>query len=298
MATRGRAEPLADFVAALRLVRKRAGNPTLRAMARRAQYSESTFCRVQKGKKVPRLEAMLAYVHACVGETELWRAQHGQLLAALREGRAVEFVPWRGFTPDRKEQPDATTVAVEAFLLDRWGVESLAGAMRRMRAESGLTLTQIAARTARPEIAAKIAGKPLPVSTISDLCNQSHRRVPSARTLRGFLLAIGAPEAALSQWEDTRQILAAGPRSATQESDRASERQLVTGWKQASWYQRPASKPKLMRPMPNAKLGASRRTLSLETSPQPHESTCQRGAWELHEHAGHSFTPWMAYEAR
>jgi transcriptional regulator with XRE-family HTH domain len=278
VATQGRAEPLADFVAALRLLRKRAGNPTLRAMARRTQYSESTFCRVQKGKKAPKLEAVLAYVHACIGETELWRVQHGQLLAALREGRAVEFVPWRGFTPDRKEQLDATTVAVEAFLLDRWGVESLAGAMRRMRAQSGLTLTQVAARTALPEIAAKIGGKPLPVSTIGDLCNQGPRRVPSARTLRGFLLAVGAPEAALSQWEETRQILAAGPRSATQESDRASERQLVPGWKQDSWYQPPASKLKFRRVVPHRRLGASLRSLSLEdqsAASRRHLSACR-----------------------
>lgn len=180
-------------------------------MARRGHYSPATFCRAESGTRVPSLGATLAYVRACGGDEELWRAQHAQLLAAQREDRRVMFYPWRGFTPGRDEEPNELTAAVEAYLLDRGGVESLAGAMQRMRAESGLTLAQVAERTARPEIAEQIGGKGLPVSTIGDLCNPAHHRVPSKRTLRGFLLALEAPEAALSMWEEARQILAAGP---------------------------------------------------------------------------------------
>lgn len=212
MATRVRAaEPLVEFAAALRRLRKRAGQPTFRAMARRAHYSPATFCRAESGTRVPSLGATLAYVRACGGDEKLWRAQHAQLLAARRDDRRVVFYPWRGFTPGRDEELDELVSAVEAYLLDRGGVESLADAMRRMRAESGLTLAQIAERTARPEIAEQIGGKGLPVSTIGDLCNPAHGRVPSKRTLRGFLLALDAPEAALSTWEEARQILAAGP---------------------------------------------------------------------------------------
>jgi transcriptional regulator with XRE-family HTH domain len=211
MASRVRAaEPLVEFAAALRRLRKRAGQPTLRAMARRVPCSAATLCRAESGTRVPSLGATLAYVRACGGDEELWRAQHAQLLAARREDRRVVFYPWRGFTPGRDEEPDELTAAVEAYLLDRGGVESLAGAMRRMRAESGMTLAQVAERTALPEIAEQIGGKGLPVSTIGDLCNPAHRRVPSKRTLRGFLLALEAPEAALSMWEEARQILAAG----------------------------------------------------------------------------------------
>lgn len=209
------AEPLTEFAAALRRLRKRAGYPTLRAMARRTGcYSAATFCRAESGTRVPSLGATLAYVRACGGDEELWRAQHAQLLTARRENRRVVFYPWRGFRPGHDEQVDELTSAVEAYLLDKRGVESLAGAMQRMRAESGLTLTQIAKRTTRPEILDQIGGKGLPVSTIGDLCNPTHRRVPSRRTLRGFLLALDAPEAALAAWEEARQILAAGPTSA------------------------------------------------------------------------------------
>lgn len=232
MGTRVRAAgPLKEFAAALRLLRKRAGHPTLRTMERRTDYSAATFCRAESGTRVPSLGATLAYVRACGGDEELWRAQHAQLLAARRENRRVVFYPWRGFAPGRDEATNEMTAAVEAYLLDRSGVESLAKAMQRMRAESGLTLAQIAKRTACPEITEQIGGKPLPVSTIGDLCNPSHRRVPSRRTLRGFLLAIEAPETALILWEDARQILAAGPNAAARAYDIGEfKRQLITSW--------------------------------------------------------------------
>ncbi len=201
--------PLEDFAGALRLLRQRAGQPTLRAMARRAFISASTLCRVERGTTVPTLDATLAYVRACEGDEGLWKAQHAELLRVLREGRRAVFFPWRGFVPGQ-EEAQAGPAALEAYVLDRKGVESLAAAMRRMRLESGMTLTQIAERTRRPEIAAQIGGRGLPVTTISDLCNPAHGRVPSRRTLRGFLLAIDAPESAVSAWERTREFLVVG----------------------------------------------------------------------------------------
>jgi hypothetical protein len=203
--------PLQEFVLALRRLRARGGDPTLRSMAARVHYSASTLCRTGKGEAVPSLGATLAYVKACNGDVELWRDQHRQLLAALQERERVTFFPWRGFVPGQDDKPSVQAAAIEAYTLARDGVESLAEAMRRLRAESGLTLTQIAERTRHPEIAAQIGGRGVPVSTLSDLCNPYLGRVPSQRTMHGFLLALDAPATVLWTWEQTRQILLVKP---------------------------------------------------------------------------------------
>jgi transcriptional regulator with XRE-family HTH domain len=79
--------------------------------------------------------------------------------------------------------------------------------MARLRRHSGMTLQQIADRTKLSDITAVIGGRGLAVSTLSDLCNPAHDRVPRARTLRGFLLAIDAPPEAILVWEQVRQAL-------------------------------------------------------------------------------------------
>lgn len=206
------AGPLAEFVAALRQLRRRAGQPTYRTMARHAFISASSLCRIETGRAVPSLTATLAYVRACGGDEDLWRNQHAALLAALRTGRSVTFFPWRGDLPAGLPRSSVwhnhARAGAAAYRFDRSGVESLASAMRRIRSESGLTLKQIAARTSEPDIAKHLGGNGLPVSTISDLCNPRHGRVPARRTLLGFLFAVGVSTEALLAWMRARDALA------------------------------------------------------------------------------------------
>lgn len=188
--------PLAEFTAALRELRQRAGNPTFRTMSRRAEVSPATLHRVEVGRQIPTREAVLAYVGACDGDQDLWRHQHRELRVAARTGAKPEFVPWRGYYDTAREVPPPSAAALRTE-------------MRRLRIESGLTLHEIAERTASPDIAPLVGMWGLGVSTISDLCNPQRTHVPRRRTLHGFLLAVGADHPTVEKWLRTRNQLAA-----------------------------------------------------------------------------------------
>jgi hypothetical protein len=191
---------LAEFTAALRELRQRAGNPTFRTMSRRTSASATTLYRVEIGKQIPTQEAVLAYVRACDGDQDLWRHQHRELRAAARTGAKSKFVPWRNYfnaesgTEREVPPPSAATLRTE---------------MRRLRFDSGLTLHEIAERTASPDIAPLVGKWGLGVSTISDLCNPQRTHVPRRRTLHGFLLAVDADRPTIDKWLYTRNHLAA-----------------------------------------------------------------------------------------
>jgi Helix-turn-helix domain len=65
-------DELVRFAADLREVKKQAGSPTLRELARRAHYSLTTLSEATSGRKLPTLEVTLAYVRACGGDTAEW----------------------------------------------------------------------------------------------------------------------------------------------------------------------------------------------------------------------------------
>ncbi|MGA4928987.1 helix-turn-helix domain-containing protein [Streptomyces incarnatus] len=66
------AGPLEAFAHDLRALRRRAGNPSYRTMAKRAHYSVSTLAEAARGLHKPSLKVTLAYVDACGGDLETW----------------------------------------------------------------------------------------------------------------------------------------------------------------------------------------------------------------------------------
>ncbi|WDZ86002.1 helix-turn-helix domain-containing protein [Micromonospora cathayae] len=73
------AGPLQAFAYDLRKLRTEAGGPTYRSMARAAGYSASTLSEAAGGLHRPSLDVVLAYVGACGGDVEVWRARWHRL---------------------------------------------------------------------------------------------------------------------------------------------------------------------------------------------------------------------------
>ncbi|WP_242483177.1 helix-turn-helix domain-containing protein [Streptomyces sp. HSG2] len=80
------AGPLEEFAHALRELRRQAGNPSYRIMAKRAHYSVATLSEAARGLHKPSLKVTLAYVVACGGAPEAWKRRWHQLDSDL-EGR-------------------------------------------------------------------------------------------------------------------------------------------------------------------------------------------------------------------
>jgi hypothetical protein len=64
-----------DFARQLRELRRSAGNPTYRAMARRVYASRTCLSGAASGHQLPTLMVSLAFVRACGGNVEQWRAR-------------------------------------------------------------------------------------------------------------------------------------------------------------------------------------------------------------------------------
>ncbi|NUT96041.1 MAG: transcriptional regulator [Saccharothrix sp.] len=65
--------PVTALAAELRALRRAAGGPSYREMARRAHYSSSALADAAGGRRLPSLDITLAYVRACEGDEEQWR---------------------------------------------------------------------------------------------------------------------------------------------------------------------------------------------------------------------------------
>ncbi|GAA3133909.1 hypothetical protein GCM10017600_78760 [Streptosporangium carneum] len=72
---------LLRFAADLRLLRKKAGDPTYRQLARRAHYSAGTLSEAAGGRKLPSLAVTLAYVRGCDGDVTAWEERWRELSA-------------------------------------------------------------------------------------------------------------------------------------------------------------------------------------------------------------------------
>ncbi|HEX6468561.1 MAG TPA: hypothetical protein VF069_05645 [Streptosporangiaceae bacterium] len=70
--------PVALFAHDLRRLREKAGTPTYRSMSSKAHVSTSALSTAASGDKLPSLAVCLAYVHACGGDVEAWRARWHQ----------------------------------------------------------------------------------------------------------------------------------------------------------------------------------------------------------------------------
>ncbi|HXA61948.1 MAG TPA: helix-turn-helix transcriptional regulator, partial [Streptosporangiaceae bacterium] len=75
--------PIQSFAAELRKLRTEAGSPPYRELARDAHFSKATLSDAASGHRLPTLEVTLAYVGACGGDVEEWRARWHALRAEL-----------------------------------------------------------------------------------------------------------------------------------------------------------------------------------------------------------------------
>src|SRR5690349_272736 len=78
-------EAIATFSEAMLELRRAAGNPDYRTLARRAGYSVTTLWSAAHGHGVPSRAVLLAYVAACGGDTVEWEQRWRRLVAAGRE---------------------------------------------------------------------------------------------------------------------------------------------------------------------------------------------------------------------
>ncbi|MCG5220609.1 nSTAND1 domain-containing NTPase [Streptosporangium soli] len=88
------AGPVARFASELRKLRQEAGGLTYRAMARRANYSPAVLAQAAAGDRLPSLPVALAYVQACGGDAEEWRARwHAADREALERAAEQDDAP-------------------------------------------------------------------------------------------------------------------------------------------------------------------------------------------------------------
>jgi transcriptional regulator with XRE-family HTH domain len=108
------AGPVQRFAYELRQLRQQAGGLSYRQLAKRAHYSATALSEAAAGEQLPSLAVTLAYVQACGGDQEAWKARWQALAAQLasadddigggprgrrRPNRLVRMWGWRRFSP-------------------------------------------------------------------------------------------------------------------------------------------------------------------------------------------------------
>ena len=73
--------PVARFAHDLRALRREAGSPTYRELARRTFYSVTSLSQAAAGRSLPTLTITLAFVEACGGDSAQWRRRWHELAA-------------------------------------------------------------------------------------------------------------------------------------------------------------------------------------------------------------------------
>lgn len=102
------AGPVAEFAARLRALRRQAGNPPYRQLARLSRYSVTALSDAAGGKRLPSLDVTLAYVTACGGDRARWEQDWRAVKAELAEaeGRTEQTAATVG---GLSEPPQVTT---------------------------------------------------------------------------------------------------------------------------------------------------------------------------------------------
>jgi uncharacterized protein DUF2690 len=69
------AGPIPRFAYELRKLREQAGSPPYRLLAEQTHFSRATLAAAASGHRLPTIDVTLAYIEACGGDTEEWRAR-------------------------------------------------------------------------------------------------------------------------------------------------------------------------------------------------------------------------------
>ncbi|MEV5986254.1 AAA family ATPase [Streptomyces sp. NPDC052051] len=105
--------PLLRLAEDLRQLRREAGSPTYRELARRTHYSAATLSAAAGGRVLPTLAVTLGYVRGCEGDTVLWKKRWQAVAAELARDEAAqaalerqEAPPYAGLAAFRTEDAE------------------------------------------------------------------------------------------------------------------------------------------------------------------------------------------------
>ncbi|MGI5237794.1 NB-ARC domain-containing protein [Dactylosporangium sp. CA-139066] len=109
----GSSGPITEFARDLRALRRRAGNPSYRELARTALFAPSVLSTAASGHRLPTLPVTLAFVAACGGDRPAWerrwRRVAGEVGAAAGPGGA----------PEAREEPPPEADPADPWPLSR-----------------------------------------------------------------------------------------------------------------------------------------------------------------------------------
>ncbi len=186
------AGPVAEFARDLRELRRAAGNPAYRTLARRAGYSASALSSAASGRMLPSLGVTLAYVGACGGNAAAWERRWER---AASTGHPA---PRGGPTGPRQLPPDpcgftgrAAELAALDRLLDLADREVSAVAISAVAGTGGVGKTALAVHWAH-RVADRFPDGQLHVDLRGYDPDQP---LDPADVLAGFLRALGVPGA-------------------------------------------------------------------------------------------------------
>ena len=186
--------PIPDFARDLRELRRLAGNPGYRSLARRAGYSASTLSSAASGRVLPSLPVTLAYVGACGGNPTQWEARWHALAAATSAAPAAPVPPGgpRQLPPDTYGFTARTAeLAVLDGLLDNAGREPSAVVVSAVAGTGGVGKTALAVHWAH-----RVADRFPDGQLYVDLRGYDpDQPLDPAGVLAGFLRALGVPGA-------------------------------------------------------------------------------------------------------
>ncbi|WP_405725458.1 hypothetical protein OG607_20970 [Streptomyces sp. NBC_01537] len=95
-----KAGPVQRLAHELRELRRAAGNPSYQSMAAKAGFSATTLSRAAFGERLPSLDVLRGYVHACGGEPgewePRWKETEAASVEAVREEAQDTSPPYRG----------------------------------------------------------------------------------------------------------------------------------------------------------------------------------------------------------
>lgn len=215
--------PAAEFALELRELRRRAGAPTYREMARRVHYTAPALSGAAAGKRIPSWKCVEAYLAACgvtlPSELNEWNKRWNAAKDAANPAKATP-PPAEASTPaaGSPSTPDgvAPRPALRAHpklnheikvpdpeVVGTWN--DLALGLEAVRRAANLSYRKLAANARPLDPTDGTTAPTLGTSSISEVLN-GHRR-PSLKWTMVYLAACGIDDAELRLWSDAYRRL-------------------------------------------------------------------------------------------